>query len=164
MGRCLKGVIVSEAMWDDDVVRPRASSTADLGAMARRPSMGSSGAGPLPEKAPITIDDEPLPMGTQRAGSDDFDDVDSTEAGALAPAPEGGDAMMGDAAAGRAGLWSQGAPPAYNAPLDLPPAYSERDPYPERVPWWKKARRSIGRGARKVAGWLGLGSLLGRGR
>jgi hypothetical protein len=155
-------VIVSEAMWDDDVVRPRASSTADLGAMARRPSMGS--AGPLPDKTPITIDDEPLPMGAQRAGSDDFDDVDSTEAAGPTPAPEGGDAMMGDPAAGRAGLWSQGAPPAYNAPLDLPPAYSERDPHPERVPWWKKARRSIGRGARKLAGWLGLGSLLGRGR
>ena len=89
-------------MWDDDVVRPRTFSSADLGAMARRPSIGpSSGASPLP---------------------------------------------------------------AYNAPPDLPPAYSERDPHPEHVPWWKRARRSIGRGARKLAGWLGLGSLLGGGR
>jgi hypothetical protein len=151
-------------MWDNDVVRRRSASSTDHGAMARRPSMGPSGAGPVTEKTPITIDDEPLPVGAQRAGSDDFDDVDSTEAAGPAPAPEGGDAMMGDAAAGRAGLWSQGAPPAYNAPPDLPPAYSERDPNPERVPWWKRARRSIGRGARKVAGWLGLGSLLGRGR
>ena len=155
---------MSEAMWDNDVVRRRSASSTDQGAMARRPSLGPSGAGPLPAKAPITIDDEPLPVGAQRAGSDDFDDVDSTEAAGPTPAPEGGDTMMGDAAAGRVGLWSQGAPPAYNAPPDLPPAYSERDPHPERVPWWKRARRSIGRGARKVAGWLGLGSLLGRGR
>ena len=155
---------MSEAMWDDDVARARTPSSADLGATARRPSVGPSGAGPLPEKAPITIDDEPLPVGANRAGSDDFDDVDSTEASGPAPSAGVGDAMMGDAAAGHAGLWSQGAPPAYNAPLDLPPAYSERDPHPEHVPWWKRARRSIGRGARKVAGWLGLGSLLGRGR
>ena len=152
-------------MWDDAVVRPRTSSSADLGAMARRPSIGpSSGASPLAEKAPITIDDEPLPVGSQRAGSDEFDDVESAEAAGPVPAPEGGDSMSGDPAAGRAGLWSQGAPPAYNAPPDLPPAYSERDPHPEHVPWWKRARRSIGRGARKLAGWLGLGSLLGGGR
>lgn len=152
---------MSEAMWDDDVVRRRAESSQDLGAMARRPSLGTSGASPLPDKTPITIDDEPLPVGAQRAGSDDFDDVDSAEAAGPAPTPEGGDAMSGDPAAGRAGLWAQGAPPAYNAAPDLPPAYSERDPNPERVPWWKRARRSIGRGARKLAGWLGLGSLLG---
>lgn len=155
---------MSEAMWDDAVARRRSSSAGNLGATARRPSVQSSGAGPLPQKAPITIDDEPLPVGANRAGSDDFDDLEGAEAGGTGRLPEGGDSMSGDPAAGRAGLWSQGAPPAYNAPADLPPAYSERDPHPERVPWWKRARRSIGRGARKVAGWLGLGSLLGRQR
>lgn len=152
---------MSEAMWEDDLMRRPTSSSADVGAMARRPSVPAPlGAGPLPDKAPITISDEPGAMEPTPTPADEYEDLEGAGAGPDAT-PEAPSLMTGDPAAGRAGLWSQGAPPAYAAPVELPPAYSEQDPHPERVPWWKRARRSIGRGVRKIGGWLGLGSLFG---
>ncbi len=164
---------MSDAMWEDDrlTARSRGASVGDTGAMARRPSIvpssgASGGAGPLPEKTPITISDEPAAGGAGGGGTipgDDFDDLEAEMHGE--PAAEGGSMLMGDPEAGRTGLWADGAPPAYGAAPELPPAYSEQDPHPpqpERVPWWKRARRSFGKGLRKVAGFLGLGGLFGR--
>lgn len=162
---------MSEAMWEDERLRSRSASTASAtGAMARRPSIvPSAGAGPLPAK-PLPVEQPyTVPEGWGPA-SEDFADLDTTEvmneleggeSGVSASTPESGGGIAGDPAAGRAGLWAQGAPPSYGAQEDLPPAYSEQDPHPQRLPWWKRAKRSFGRGLRKVAGFLGLGSLIG---